>query len=301
MGKCGQQIPRDVWKNGSMSDSHLELGKFLRKARESLNPEQSGLLPDGRIRRVPGLRREEVALLAGVSTDYYIRLEQGRNLTPSAQVIDALIRALNLDSASQSYFRALVAPTSRSRTRPKAQRVRSGLYQLLDTLSLQPALILGHRTDILASNTLARALFADFEKFPAKHRNYVRWIMLDEDARVLFLDWEEQARNAVEALRLEAAMMPNDHGLQQLIGELSLASAEFQRWWSERRVYQRTYGTKHLRHPIVGDLDVQFETFGLPGDSSQLLYIYTTEPGTTSQQALGMLASWAQSTSADTQ
>lgn len=284
-----------------MSDSHRELGKFLRQAREGLDPEQSGLLPDGRIRRVPGLRREEVALLAGVSTDYYTRLEQGRNLTPSAQVIDALIKALNLDSASQSYFRALVAPRSRSRARPKAQRVRSGLYQLLDSLTLQPALILGHRTDVLASNALARALFADFAKLPVKHRNYVRWILLDEDARVLFLDWEEQARNAVEALRLEAAMVPDDRGLQQLVGELSLASAEFQRWWPERRVHQRTYGTKHLRHPIVGDLDVQFETFGLPGDSSQVLYIYTAEPGTTSQQSLGLLASWAQSTSADTQ
>ncbi|WP_181274918.1 helix-turn-helix domain-containing protein [Brevibacterium oceani] len=282
-----------------MSDSH-ELGKFLRRARESLDPERTGLLPDDRIRRVPGLRREEVALLAGVSADYYTRLEQGRNLTPSAQVVDALIKALNLDFASQAYFRALVGPTLRPQARASVQRVRSGLYQLLDSFTFQPALILGNRTDVLASNALARALFADFEKLPAKHRNYVRWILLDEDARVLFLDWEEQARNAVEALRLEAAMLPDNRGLQQLVGELSLVSAEFRSWWAERRVHQRTYGTKRLRHPIVGDLEVQFETFGLPGDSSQVLYVYTAEPGTTSQESLGLLASWAQSPPADT-
>lgn len=278
-----------------MSDSHRELGKFLKQARESLDPEQTGLLPDGRIRRVPGLRREEVALLAGVSTDYYARLEQGRNLSPSSQVIDALINALKLDSAGQSYLRALVAPMPRSRTRPKVQRVRPGLHQLLDSFTLQPALILGHRTDILASNALARALFADFEEMPAKHRNYVRWMLLDEDARALFRDWEEQARNAVEALRLDAAMMSDDRSLQELIGELSLASADFRSWWSGRQVHQRTYGTKRLRHPLVGDLDVQFEAFGLSEDSSQVLYIYTAEPGTTSQDALNMLASWAQS------
>lgn len=134
-----------------------------------------------------------------------------------------------MDSASQAYFRALVGPTPHPRTRAKVQRVRSGVYQLLVSFAFQLALVLGHRTDVLASNALARALFADFEKLPAKHRNYVRWILLDNDARVRFLDWEEQARNAVEALRLEAAMLPEDRGLQELVGELSLVSTEFRR------------------------------------------------------------------------
>lgn len=286
----------NIWENAGMSDPHRELGEFLRRARARRNPETTGLLPDDRIRRVPGLRREEVALLAGVSTDYYTRLEQGRNIAPSTQVIDALIRALDLDAAGQAYFRTLVttaeAPVSRSR--PSVQRVRPGLYQLLDSFGSQPALILGRRTDILASNALARALFADFEAMPAKHRNYARWMLLDDGARSLFRDWEEQARNAVEALRLDAALTPNDQGTQQLVGELSLASDEFRQWWSAHRVHQRTHGTKRLNHPVVGELDVQFETFTLPGEASQVLYVYSAEPGTTSQQNLSLLASWMQ-------
>lgn len=278
-----------------MTDPHRELGEFLRRARARRNPETTGLLPDGRIRRVAGLRREEVALLAGVSTDYYTRLEQGRSVTPSVQVIDALVRALDLDTAGENYLRTLAgtagAPASRSR--PAVQRVRPGLYRLLDSFSTQPALILGRRTDILASNALARALFADFESMPAKHRNYARWMLLDDDARALFTDWDEQARNAVEALRLDAAMTPDDKGTQQLVGELSVASSEFRQWWSAHRVHQRTHGTKRLNHPLVGELEIHFETLTLPGEPSQTLYIYTTEPGSTSEQSLSLLASWA--------
>lgn len=283
-----------------MSDPHRELGEFLRRARARRNPETTGLLPDDRIRRVAGLRREEVALLAGVSTDYYTRLEQGRNVAPSVQVIEALIRALDLDAAGQTYLRTLVstAGTPVSRSRPSVQRVRPGLYQLLDSFTSQPALILGRRTDILASNALARALFADFESMPAKNRNYARWMLLDDDARTLFRDWEEQARNAVEALRLDAAATPDDQGTQQLVGELSLASGEFRQWWSAHRVHQRAHGTKRLNHPLVGELDVQFETLTVSGEPSQVLYVYTAEPGTTSQQALSVLASWTQTVTA---
>jgi transcriptional regulator with XRE-family HTH domain len=286
---------RQPWKDAAVSDLHRELGEFLRRARANRDPHETGLLADGRIRRVPGLRREEVALLAGVSADYYARLEQGRHLTPSTQVLDALVRALDLDDAGQAYLRTLSATAGMppSRARPAAQRVRPGLRQLLDSFSTQPALILGSRTDVLASTALARALFVDFEALPAKHRNYARWLLLDDAARDLFLDWEEQARNAVEALRLEAARTPDDAGMQQLVGELSLSSEEFGRWWSGRRVHQRTYGTKRLRHPVVGPLDVQFETLTLPGDSDQAVYVYTTEPSSPSSRALALLASWA--------
>ncbi|MCA1221587.1 helix-turn-helix transcriptional regulator [Streptomyces sp. 8L] len=279
-----------------MSEPHHELGEFLRRARAGRDPESTGLLPDGRIRRVPGLRREEVALLAGVSTDYYTRLEQGRDVTPSTQVIEALIRALDLDAAGQAYLHTLIGAVGPpvTRPRPSVQRVRPGLHQLLDSFISQPAMILGRRTDVLASNRLARALFADFEAMPTKHRNYARWLLLDDHARSLFLDWEQQARNAVEALRLDAASTPNDQGTQLLIGELSLASPDFQHWWSAHRVHQRTHGTKRLDHPIVGVLDVQFESLPLPGDISQTLYIYTTEPGTTSHEALTLLANWTQ-------
>lgn len=276
-----------------MSMPHRELGEFLRRARASRDPEQTGLFPDGRIRRVPGLRREEVALLAGVSTDYYTRLEQGRKVTPSQQVVDALIRALALDQAGQAYLRSLLdaggAPATR--TRPTVQRVRPGLHQLLDSFTTQPALILGRRTDVLAANPLARALFADFGSMPAAHRNYARWMLLDGEARHLFIDWEQQARNAVEALRLESASRADDLGLRQLIGELSLESPEFRNWWSAHGVHQRTHGVKRLDHPVVGELSVHFESLSLPGDASQVLYIYTTEPGSASQATLALLAS----------
>jgi transcriptional regulator with XRE-family HTH domain len=277
-----------------VSDPHRELGEFLRTARASRDPQDTGLLADGRIRRVPGLRREEVALLAGVSTDYYARLEQGRHLTPSTQVLDALIRALDLDEAGQAYLRTLLAANGSPspRVRPATQRVRPGLHQLLDSLSSQPALILGDRTDVLASTPLARALFTDFDAIPAKRRNYARWLLLDEHARALFLDWEDQARNAVEALRLDAATTPDDAGTQQLVGELSLASAEFRQWWSGHRVHMRTHGTKRLDHPLVGRLEVQFETLTFPGDPRQALYVYTAEPGSRSHEALALLAGW---------
>lgn len=279
-----------------MSDPNRELGQFLRRARANRDPQETGLLSDGRIRRVPGLRREEVALLAGVSTDYYTRLEQGRHTTPSTQVLDALARALDLDEAGHAYLHTLISTAGKpaSRSRPGVQRVRPGLHQLLASVSSQPALILGHRTDILASNALARALFADFEAMPARHRNYARWMLLDEHAHTLFLDWEDQARNAVESLRFDAASTPNDQSTQQLVGELSLASAEFRRWWSGHQVHQRTHGTKRLHHPVVGALEVQFETLTLPGDPRQVLYVYTTEPGSASQEALALLASWTQ-------
>lgn len=284
-----------------MSDPRRELGEFLRRARARRDPETTGLLPDDRIRRVPGLRREEVALLAGVSTDYYTRLEQGRDITPSKQVIEALIGALDLDAAGRAYLRTLVgsAETPVSRSRPSVQRVRPGLHQLLDSFSSQPALILGRRTDILAANALARALFADFEAMPARLRNYARWMLLDDGARRLFSDWEEQARTAVESLRLDAAGAPEDRGTQQLVGELSLASAEFRQWWSAHRVHQRTHGTKRLNHPLVGELDIQFETFTLPGEPAQVLYVYSAEPGTTSHENLSLLASWARTDPTD--
>lgn len=278
-----------------MSDPHQELGEFLRRARAERNPQETGLLPDGRVRRVAGLRREEVALLAGVSTDYYTRLEQGRRIVPSTQVLEALANALALDRAGRTYLRQLthVSGAPASRPRPMAQRVRPALRQLLESFSAQPALVLGHRTEILASNALARVLFADFEAMPVKHRNYARWMLLDGNARDLFVDWEEQARNAVEALRLDAVAGLDDRETQQLVGELSLSSLEFGRWWSQHRVHQRTHGTKRLEHPIVGRIDVQFETLNLPADSRQALYLYTTEPGTASHDALALLASWA--------
>ncbi|WP_129665000.1 helix-turn-helix domain-containing protein [Phytoactinopolyspora endophytica] len=277
-----------------MPTPHQEIADFLRRARAASDPQRAGLPADGRVRRVPGLRREEVALLAGVSTDYYTRLEQGRRIVPSAQVLDAIARALDLDDAGRTHLRDLVsaAGTPRPRARTTEQRVRPGLHQLLESLDTQPAMILGRRTDVLAANRLACALFADFERMPPRERNYARWMLLSEEARALCLDWELQARNAVEALRLAAGRTPEDAETQQLVGELSLASPEFLRWWSEHQVHQRSHGSKRLRHPVVGDLTVDFETLTFPADAEQTLYVYTVAAGSPSQQSLNLLASW---------
>ncbi|MEU8397029.1 helix-turn-helix transcriptional regulator [Nonomuraea sp. NPDC048892] len=271
-----------------------ELADFLRRARSKVDPARAGLPPDDRIRRVPGLRREEVALLAGVSTDYYTRLEQGRRITPSDQVLDAVANALDLDDAGRTYLRELVGATTRTTRRraPSVQRVRPGLYQLLDSLDGNPVLILGRRTDVLAANRLARALFTDFDAMPPRERNYSRWMFLDPAARDLFVDWEEHARNCVESLRLDLAANPDDPLARDLLATLSEHSGEFRAWWDAHGVYQRTFGSKTLRHPVVGELTVEFETFTMPGDNDQTMFVYTTEPGTASREALNLLASW---------
>jgi transcriptional regulator with XRE-family HTH domain len=279
-----------------VSPNNRELADFLRRARGAVDPARAGLPPDGRTRRVPGLRREEVALLAGVSSDYYARLEQGRPINPSPAVVEALARALGLDAAGRAHLRDLIGTTAAParRRRPAAvQRVRPGLYQLIDALDGEPALVLGRRTDILAANRMARALFADFERLPRPERNYARWMFLDAHTRSLFLDWEDQARAAVESLRLEVGRNPDDRATRDLIDELRGGDADFDRWWEQHRVHQRTHGSKRLRHPLVGELTVEYETLALPGDPDTTLFLYTAAPGSPSRQSLDLLASWA--------
>ncbi|GAB2735809.1 helix-turn-helix transcriptional regulator [Amycolatopsis magusensis] len=281
----------------AMADTNRELADFLRRARAQVDPERAGLPPDGRVRRVPGLRREEVARLAGVSTDYYARLEQGRRIMPSAAVVQAIGRALGLDDAGRAHLEDLIglAAAPARRGARGVQRVRPGLYQLLDALDGEPALILGRRTDVLASNRVAKALFTDFDRLPATQRNYARWMFLDEDARSLFADWPDQARAAVESLRFEAGRDPGDRATAELIAELGERSPEFRRWWEEHRVHQRTHGAKRLRHPVVGELTVDYETLTPPGDPDTTLFVYTTEAGSPSRRALDLLASWTAS------
>ncbi|WP_415975019.1 helix-turn-helix transcriptional regulator [Rhodococcus sp. 077-4] len=278
-----------------MDEIKRELADFLRRARSQVDPFSAGLPADARVRRVPGLRREEVALLAGVSTDYYTRLEQGRRITPSTGVVDAIARALDLDDAGRTHLGNLIggrSPSSFRRT-TAVQRVRPGLYQLLDALESQPALVLGRRSDVLATNRMSRALFTDFDRCVPRERNYARWMFLGDEPRNLFLDWEVQARAAVESLRLEVGKNPDDKAVRTLVDELSNESADFRRWWSQHRVFQRTHGSKRLRHPIVGEVTVDYETLTLPDDPEQTLFVYTTEPGTSSRQAMNVLASWS--------
>ncbi|WP_431964210.1 helix-turn-helix transcriptional regulator [Actinacidiphila sp. bgisy160] len=277
-----------------MAEMNRELADFLRRARSQGDPSRAGLPPDGRVRRVPGLRREEVALLAGVSTDYYARLEQGRPITPSPAVVDAIGRALGLDAAGRAHLRDLtgvIAAPTRRRARG-VQRVRPGLFQLIDALDSEPALVLGRRTDILAANRMAKALFADFEQLPPRERNYARWMFLDADARSLFVDWEDQARAAVESLRLDVGRDPDDRETAALVTDLRESSPDFDRWWEQHRVHQRTHGSKRLCHPVVGELTVEYETLALPGDPDTTLFVYTAEAGSPSKRALDLLASW---------
>ena len=278
-----------------MAELNRELADFLRRARAAVDPARAGLPADERIRRVPGLRREEVALLAGVSTDYYTRLEQGRRIVPSPGVVDAVARALDLDAAGRAHLGHLVGPgpVVRPRSVPTVQRVRPGLHQFLEALDGTPALILGRRTEVLATNRLARALIADFDRMPPRERSYARWMFLSDEARERFADWEVQARSVVESLRLDVGSHPDDPATDALIVELREAAPEFRQGWDEHRVYQRTFGTKRFRHPMVGELTLDYETLTLPGDPDQALYVYTAQAGTASRQALDLLASWA--------
>lgn len=277
-----------------MAGNNRELADFLRRARGQCDPARAGLPADGRVRRVPGLRREEVALLAGVSSDYYARLEQGRRIVPSPSVVEAIGRALELDAAGRAHLSDLIGigPASPQPRARAVQRVRPGLRQLLDALD-EPALLLGRRMDVLAANRMAAALFVDFERFPGPERNYARWIVLDADARSLFEDWAVQARAAVETLRLEAGRDPGDRATVELVAELRRESPDVDRWWGEHRVYQRTHGSKRLRHPVVGHLSVEYETLTPPGDPDTTLFLYSTAAGSPSREAMDVLASWA--------
>ncbi|GHA68591.1 transcriptional regulator [Streptomyces tendae] len=278
-----------------MTRTNRELADFLRRCRAQCDPEQAGLPPDGRVRRVPGLRREEVARLAGVSADYYARLEQGRSVNPSPAVVEAVGHALGLDAASLAHLKDLVGITAAvppSRT-PSVQRLRPGLHRLLDSLDTAvPALVLGRQSAVLGANRMARALFADFDAMPAVERNYTRWLFLDEDARDLFVDWDVQARAAVENLRLDAVRASDRQSTEALVTELRERSDDFDRWWQQHRVHQRTHGSKRLLHPLVGELTVEYETLSLPGDSDTTLFLYTAEPRSASAEALSLLASW---------
>ncbi|GAA1923461.1 helix-turn-helix transcriptional regulator [Streptantibioticus ferralitis] len=274
------------------SDRTTEIGAFLRTRRAKTSPEQAGLTPLPTTRRVPGLRREEVAQLAGVSVDYYIRLERGRDINVSEAVLDAIARALRLTGDERSHLFALARP-ARTRPRPMPpQRVRPALYRILETMNDVPALVVGRRTDVLATNRLARALYTDFDALPRRERNMARFVFLDEAARTLYDDWEGIARTAVAALHLYAGQHPHDPQLAELVGELSLRDPDFRTWWADHDVKRRTYGTKHFHHPLVGDLILDYEALAVTGDPEQVLGIYTAEPGSPSEQALSLLASW---------
>jgi transcriptional regulator with XRE-family HTH domain len=284
---------------GVMSGEHsapaAELGEFLKARRADLSPRAVGLPETGSSRRVPGLRREEVAQLAVMSVDYYTRLEQGR-LQASASILAVLARALRLDEDQQAYMYRLAgkAPVKPRRRRP--QRVTPAMRRLLDQLSEAPAMVLGRRLDILAWNARATALYTDFAQFPETHRNYVRLLFTDPVVRGLHADWENAARTAVASLRMEAARYPDDPQLATLVGELSVRDADFRTWWAAHQVTSTGNGTKHYRHALVGDLILDCDTWVSPEDPDQRILILTAEPGSASHDGLRILASWTTET-----
>ena len=278
-------------------DNGNEMRDFLVSRRARITPEEAGLPAYGGNRRVAGLRREEVALLAGVSIDYYTRLERGRAAGVSDSVLAGIARALHLDEAERAHLfdlaRASAPAAPRAPRRPAAQQVRPSVRRILDSMTTTPAYIRNARLDILAANRLGAALFAPVLASPARPANNARFLFLDPAAPAFYPDWERQAQDVVAMLRTEAGQSPHDKALSNLIGELSTRSEHFRTWWAAHNVRFHRTGTKRFHHPVVGDLTLTFEALDLAADSGLRISAYSAESGTPSDDALKLLATWA--------
>ncbi|MFG3034943.1 helix-turn-helix domain-containing protein [Streptomyces sp. NPDC048253] len=274
-------------------DPRAELSEFLRTRRARLKPEDVGLPDFGRHRRVPGLRREELAQLAGVSVGYYTRLEQGNGQYVSAEVLDAIARALRLSDAEHAHLTHLAKPKQRKKKPAgRTQRVRGPLRTLLDTMEGGPAILVGRRGDILAWNRMAAAVFGDWAELPEHERNWARLVFLRPEYSDLFVDWEDKANDVVAQLRLDAGSHLGDPRLSALVGELSVKSQEFRRLWATHDVKEKCHGIQRLHHPLVGELDLRVESFRQADDHERMLVTYHADPGSPSAEALRLLASW---------
>jgi transcriptional regulator with XRE-family HTH domain len=287
MDDMAEELP-----GGRSLDRRAELSEFLRTRRARLKPEDVGLPDFGRHRRVPGLRREELSQLAGVSVAYYTRLEQGNGRNVSAEVLDAIARALRLTDAERAHLTHLAKPKQhKKKTTARTEQVRGSIRQLLDSINV-PAYVSGRRSDIVAWNRMAAAVFGDWSELPAQERNWARMIFLRPEYQNLFVPWEQKASDVVSYLRMDAGCHPDDPRLSALVGELSVKSEEFRRLWATHDVKEKNFGVKQLRHPLVGDLTLNFESFPLSDGTEQALITYHAEPGSPSAEALRLLASW---------
>ena len=275
-------------------DVASDLAEFLTTRRARITPEQVGL-PTWGPRRVKGLRREEVASLAGVSVEYYKRLERGNASGVSDSVLDALAHALKLDDAERAHLFDLaraVNPISPRRRRPAQQKVRPAVLRIVESMQA-PAVVRNSRLDYIAANQLGRALYAPVFDSPAQPANSARFTFLDPAAREFYIDWERTARDLVAHLRSEAGQDPYDRGLSDLVGELSTRSPEFRTWWAAHNVRYHQTGPKRRHHPVVGELELQFEVLDVSADDGLTIATYGVEPESRSAQALDLLASWA--------
>ncbi|MGQ5261930.1 helix-turn-helix transcriptional regulator [Micromonospora sp. ZYX-F-536] len=283
-------------------DTRDAVREFLASRRARITPEQAGLPSFGGIRRVAGLRRAEVAMLAGVSPDYYTRLERGNLSGVSDNVLDAIARALHLDEAERSHLHDLAraANTSpRTRRRPVKQQIRPGVRSLLDAMTEAPAFVRNGRLDILAANQLGQALYAPAFDSPDRPVNLARFCFLDRRAEDLYADWDDAANTTVALLRTEAGRDPYDRALTDLVGELATRSDDFRTRWAAHNVRLHHTGVKQFHHPAVGRLDLAFEAMPLPADPGLTMTAYSAQVGTPAHDALRVLASWA-ATTADT-
>lgn len=281
-------------------DERDAVSAFLRSRREKITPEQAGLPTYGQ-RRVPGLRRGEVASLAGVSVEYYTRLERGNLRGVSDNVLDALARALRLDGTERMYLYDLARAAGPARARQRAVRptVRPSVTRIVEGMPGLPAYVMNNRLDTLAANPLGRALYSEMYADPTCKANVARFAFFHPSARRFYTDWDRMARFAVGALRVEAGKSPYDRELTNLIGELSTRSDAFRVMWGSQDVHVFRDSTKRLNHPAVGDLELDQETMSLPDESGLSVVVYSAPDGSAAEDGLKLLASWSATTAAD--
>ncbi|MEG9248250.1 helix-turn-helix transcriptional regulator [Arthrobacter sp. Soc17.1.1.1] len=272
-----------------MAADRTHLGAFLRSRRDALTPAAAGMRAFPGPRRVPGLRKEELAVLAGVSPDYYSRLEQGRQANVSVGVLEALAHALRLNDVERKHLIALANPSTRSRlASPAAQQADQGLLRLMTALDDVPALILGRRGEVLATNALLTAVLESLRP----STSLVRFMFFDSIARERIVNWEHFAATSIAALRGELGRHPDDERLVSLIDELRTRDADAARWWDDHGVQDYASADKRILHPVVGELSFAIETVTSPRSDSQVLVVYTTQPGSETARKLPFLASW---------
>jgi transcriptional regulator with XRE-family HTH domain len=277
-------------------DTRGEIREFLTSRRAKITPDQVGLTAYGG-RRVPGLRREEVAVLAGVSVPYYTRIERGDMSGVSDSVLEALASALQLDEAEHAHLfdlaRAAQPTTTPPRRRPAKQPIRPSVQHILDAITGAAAFVRNDRLDVLAANALGHALYSEMFAGPWRPANAARFIFLDARAREFYPDWSKAANDTVAVLRASAGRDPYDRCLSDLVGELSMQSDEFRTRWAAHNVRQHITGIKHFHHPVVGDLSLTYDRLDLVADPGLTMYTYTAEPGSRDEETLRLLGSWA--------
>ncbi|MDQ0075571.1 helix-turn-helix transcriptional regulator [Arthrobacter oryzae] len=283
-------------------ESRKDVSEFLRSRRAKVTPEQVNLVVGGN-RRVPGLRREEVATLASVSVDYYARLERGHLTGVSDEVLASIAHALRLDEAETAHLFALAraaqpGPARRKRA-AKPQELRPSLQRFMEAVTGAPTWVRNERMDFIAANALGRALYAPVLADHVQPANTARFMFLNPEAPTFFPDWEQNANDVVAVLRGYAGRTPHDRSLSDLIGELATRSEEFRTRWAAHNVRFHRTGLKRIHHPVVGDLELSYEAMELPANPGWTMFAYTAEPGSASEERLKLLASWAATTTSE--